>query len=288
MEQTEENTVVKEVMDSEDFFDTLESEVNSGIVDDIPLEATQEGDDSNSVTRQNVGSNSKEEVWESESNPYKKRYADSSREAVKRAEQMKDLEPFVPVLNAMKQDSGLVQHVRDYLTNGGVPAKTLKEKLNLDEDFMFDPEQAVSEPDSDSGKLMGAYVNEAVNQKVGRVLQDEKVRANQQREKLHRKKEEVEFKKRTGMSDTDFNEMVSKAQSYKLSLDDVNTLLNQDKARSNVRSEVKQDMLNQMKNVRDIPTSASGANNSTKGNNLDDGIFQSLLDVDGDLENMFG
>ena len=48
-------------------------------------------------------------------------------------------------------------------------------------------------------------------------------------------------------------------------------------------------MLNQMKNVRTMPTSASGANSQgSKEQSADDNIFDSLKGVDGDLDNLFG
>ena len=53
----------------------------------------------------------------------------------------------------MKKDSGLVDHVRDYLQSGGKPDKTMKEKLKLDDDFVFDPNEAYEDPDSDSGNF---------------------------------------------------------------------------------------------------------------------------------------
>ena len=48
-------------------------------------------------------------------------------------------------------------------------------------------------------------------------------------------------------------------------------------------------MLNQMKNVRNIPTSSSDSN--SQGNakkSTDDSIFDSMADTDGGLDNLFG
>ena len=141
--------------DVNNFFDSLDKEVN-----DVTYEVTQSEqatqqpqDDSVESTRQEAqtGSDSNTE-WEGDSNPYKKRYADSSKEAVRLKEKYQEDEPFDTVLEAMKNDSGLVDHVREYLENGGTPAKTIQEQLKLDEDFIYDANEAVSEPDSDSAK----------------------------------------------------------------------------------------------------------------------------------------
>ena len=48
-------------------------------------------------------------------------------------------------------------------------------------------------------------------------------------------------------------------------------------------------MLGQMKNVRDIPASASGANSQVEGaKSFEDNVFDALVDSDGDLDNLFG
>jgi len=47
-------------------------------------------------------------------------------------------------------------------------------------------------------------------------------------------------------------------------------------------------MLNQMKNVRNIPASASGANSQAIEKSDDDKLFEGLLGLDGDLDNLFG
>ena len=102
---------------SEDFFNALENEVNSGIKD--PNEATHEDTGPDMAfepeATQNVSNSGSNSTGQSnDSVDWQKRYKDSSREAVKLKEQINELTPFVPVLEAMKEDSGLVSHVRDY------------------------------------------------------------------------------------------------------------------------------------------------------------------------------
>ena len=43
-----------------------------------------------------------------------------------------------------------------------------------------------------------------------------------------------------------------------------------------------------MKNVRNMPTSASGVNSAPDNQSPDDGIFDSLLGTDSELDNLFG
>ena len=270
------------------FFDALENEVN-GAIQDEPTEATQQQvGDPEQATRieQNVGSNSVD--WDDDGNPYKKRYADSSREAVKLAEQYKSVERFVPVLEAMKNDSGLVEHVRDYLVNGGAPSKSIQSSLGLDEDFIYNEQEAMSDPNSDSAKVMNAHVDKIVQQRVGSMLQHEKQNASKQAAENRRLQEEAKFRKETGMSDEEYGELVNWAKGHTLTLDDINYLKNKQKVAGNVAQATKQDMLNQMKNVQGMPSTVSGANSSGQEKGAENSVFDALLGTDNELDNLFG
>ena len=126
----DENQVEDQVFGSSDgFFEALEEDVN-GVISEDSTEATRQEVGTEQVTQQEtVGSDNV--GWDDDGNPYKKRYQDSSREAVKLREQYKDVEPFVPVLEAMKNDSGLVEHVREYLVSGGNTPKSIQEELKI-------------------------------------------------------------------------------------------------------------------------------------------------------------
>ena len=272
---------------SSEFFDQLENEVNGGIIDDT--EATQ-GQTSGSEQVTHVQhDNGSENVTQSsnDSTDWKKRYEDSSREAVRLSDQYREVEPFVPVLQAMKNDSGLVDHVRDYLKNGGQPAKSIQDQLGLDEDFVFDAND-ITDPDSDSAKLMNAHVDRMVQGRVGQMLQAEKQRSQQIQHANHRLAEEQDFRARNKMSDTQFEEFKQKAQEHVMTLDDVNYLLNRNQNNANVANSTKTDMLKQMKNVRNMPTSASGANNQDPGRSESDQVFDAIKGLDDGVDNLFG
>ena len=271
----------------ESFFEALDQEVNGGIQDNT--EATQpQQSDPEQVTRTESKVGSDNVDWDDDGNPYKKRYADSSREAVKLAEQYKSVEPFVPVLEAMKNDSGLVEHVRDYLVNGGQPSKSIQSSLGLDDDFVYNEQEAMSDPKSDSAKVMNAHVDRIVQQRVGNMLQKEKQNASKQMIERKRIEDEAKFRKETNMSDEEYGEMVEWAKNHTLTLDDINYLKNKQKVAGNVADATKKDMLNQMKNVRDMPSTVSGANSRSQEKNPDDSVFNALLGTDNELDNLFG
>ena len=292
-EEKKGNSAAQNAADSEDFFGQLESSVNGMVADRVeakPIEntkVTQSDRGSNMVTHnESQGSNVR---WDDENNPYKKRYRDSSREAIKMNQQLNELKPFVPVLDAMKRDSGLVDHVRDYLKNGGKPSKSIKEQLNLSEDFVYDPTEAVENPDSESAQVMQAQIDSAVNNRVNDVLKREKTKAMVTQKKLAQRRAEIEFIKKHNMTKEQYVDFKNQAKSRNLTLDDIHYLLNKDQANQKVANSTKQDMLNQMKNVRNIPTTASDSNSQgVARKSQDDSMFDSMLGIDGGVDDLFG
>ena len=273
---------------SSDFFDQLENEVNGGIIDNTEVTQNQtSGSEQVTHVQHDDGSDNVKQS-SNDSTDWKKRYEDSSREAVRLADQYREVEPFVPVLQAMKNDSGLVDHVRNYLVDGGKPEKSIQDRLGLEEDFMFDQQEAMTDPDSDSAKLMNAHVDRLVQGRVGQMIQAEKQRSQQVQQANARVTEEQSFREKNSMSDKDFETFKAKAQEHVMTLDDVNYLLNRGQNNENVANSAKKDMLNQMKNVRNMPTSASGANNQDPGRSESDEVFDAIKGLDEGVDNLFG
>lgn len=283
----EENNEVTQELNSDssnDFFAQLEGSVNGVVTEGSNQEETVQ-----EATHQEQTFDGSNDNWDNESNPYKKRYKDSSREAVKLNDQLRQLEPFMPVLEAMKTDSGLVDHVRNYLQNGGQPAQNVKEYLGLKEDFQYDPTEAIESPDSDSARVLAAHVDGLVQQRIGQVLDKEKQNAAVVQGRLLQKKQETDFIKKHGMTEEEFEQFKESAKSRKLTLDDVYHIINKDKANQNVANSTKNEMLSQMKNVRNMPTTASDSNSQGSGKKgAADSIFDGLLDLDGSVDNLFG
>ena len=273
---------------SSEFFDQLDNEVNGSIKDDT--EATQSQSSGSEQVTHNQQDAGSENVTQSsnDSVDWKKRYEDTSREAVRVEDLYRDVEPFVPVLEAMKNDSGLVDHVREYLVNGGEPAKSIQTQLNLKDDFVFDQQEAMTDPNSDSARLMNAHVDKLVQNRVGDMLNTEKQRAGQIQQAKHKQAEETAFRDKNGMSDDDFATFKARAQEHVMTLDDVNYLLNRNQNNENVANSTKKEMLNQMKNVRNMPTSASGANSQGVERSQSDEVFDVIKGLDDGVDNLFG
>ena len=279
-----ENSETTEFGSAENFFDALEAEVNSAVTEsektDNPV-TPQKNQDPVKATPEKSNEDTKEEVdWE-------KRYKDSSREAQRLNTALKDNESYKPIMDAMKNDRGLVDHVRDYL-QGNVKQKTMQEELHLSEDFVFDPHEAMTESGSDSAKVFRKYLDKEVNTKIAKAQDIENRRTAKTTRKKTMDAEALKFKEQHKMSDDDFTTMMDKAKGHKMTLDDIHYLINRDQANTKIADNAKKDMLSQMKNVREIPASSAGVNSAKVEQKYEDEVFDALKGSDGDLEDLFG
>ena len=267
---------------SADFFESLERQVNGGIMDDqLEMPTQNNTGPAPAATPENVSAANKNLV------NWKKRYQDSSREATKMKDELSNLQPFVPLLNAMKQDSGLVEHVKGYLQDGGKPSKTIKEQLGLDEDFMYDHDDALNDPDSKSAQVFNAQVDNVVNTRVQSLMQTERTKAGKQQMALNKQKEAQAFMAKKKMSQPQFDAMMKSAKTREMSLDDVYFLLNKDKAASNVARRTRSDMMAQAKNVRTMPATTANVNSPQADVSQDDQVFNALVDRGNGVDDLF-
>ena len=103
-----------------------------------------------------------------------------------------------------------------------------------------------------------------------------------------RAEEAKDFQERHNMTPEQFQTMMAAAGKRRITLDDIYHLLNKDKVNQNVANNTKDDMLKQMKNVRNIPTSASGTNSAQVQSSPDNDVFDKIVGSDGDVDNLFG
>ena len=260
-----------------DFFEAMEKDVNSMVSEESQTKPTEE---KTLGTATNTARGPQRTDW-------KKRYQDSSREAKRMHSEMQELKPYAAIIQAMKQDGGLVEHVRGYLTNGGGSA-SIQDQLGLPEDYEFDANE-LGDPNSDSSKVLNAHVDSLVQSRLQQHNQVQAQEMNKQRIAQARMAEEKKFRaNHPNMSDEEYEVMIQQASSHRLSLEDIHYILNRDSANNKVATNVKKDMVEQMKNARNIPTSTSGLNSAPTDRNPNDSIFDTLKGVDEELDNLFG
>lgn len=263
--------------DTQAFFDALDSDVNAGILTEAN-ESSQSTPEPQANTYQDMGQS---EVQNGEVETLKKRYADSSREGKRLNSRLTEIEPYIPILDAMKDDPNLVTHVKNYFEGGGQAPMGIKDRLGLDEDFVFDPDEAVSSPSSDSAKILGATIDGIVQKRLNQSLGNQKA-AN---EKLNH---ETDFRERHKMTDEKWDDFVGFAKQHKLTLDDIYYLKERGQRDQKIAQDASMQVKEQMKKVQSRPSSMATAGSAPSTASPDDSVFESLLGIDKELESAFG
>lgn len=272
-------------MSSDGFFEALDTQVNGGILDAPP---SQEQTTSQSL--EDAGNQFLQEQQQKESpvegqadiENLQKRYSDSSREAQRLNGKLSELQPYMPILDAMREDPNLITHVRNYFQGGGQAPVSMKEQLNLNEDFVFDPDEAMSNADSDSAKVLGATIDGVVQKRLNDAL------STQKNENIRLTKES-EFRSKYNLSEDQWKNFVSFAKNKTLQLDDIYYLMNKGQREQNIAQSANQEVTNQMKKVQQRPQSlASQGSASEPQKSPDDSVFEEILGIDTTLESVLG
>ena len=263
-------------MNTEDFFEALDSQVNGAIIDE-PSQPTSEQSD-NTQTSPNV--EVQEEVSD-EMDTLQKRYSDSSREAKRLNGKLSELEPYMPILDAMREDPNLITHVRNYFEGGGQTPQTMTEKLNLDEDFTFDADDAFSQPESDSAKVLGATIDGIVQRRLNGALQGQRV----ENQKLAK---ETDFRSRHDMTDEEWSNFTDFAKSKSLELDDIYYLMNRKNRDGKIADNARQEVHNKMREVQQQPGTLATQGSTPVEQSPDDSVFEAILGQTNELEEAFG
>jgi hypothetical protein len=264
-------------MNTDDFFETLDKQVNGAIIDE-PSQPTSEYESDN--TQASPNAEVQEEVSD-EVDTLQKRYSDSSREAKRLNGKLSELEPYMPILDAMREDPNLITHVRNYFEGGGQTPQTMTEKLNLDEDFTFDADDAFSQPESDSAKVLGATIDGIVQRRLNGALQGQRV----ENQKLAK---ETDFRSRHDMTDEEWSNFTDFAKSKSLELDDIYYLMNRKNRDGKIADSARQEVHDKMREVQQQPGTLATQGSTSVEQSPDDSVFDAILGETNELEKAFG
>jgi hypothetical protein len=259
---------------SEDFFKSLDTSVNGGIQEEELAQSTSDTDFNTSQSPSVVQE-------QSDDGALQKRYSDSSREAKRLNGELKELEPYMPILDAMREDPNLIQHVRNYFEGGGQAPETMTDKFDLPEDFVFDADDAIRTPGSDSAKVLGATVDGIVQRRLNGALKS-------QRQENQRLAKETAFRQQHEMSDTEWKDFVDFAKSKSLELDDIYFLKNRQNREANIAENTRQQMADQMRKAQEQPRSLATAGSTQVEQSPDDSVFDAIAGLDSELDSAFG
>jgi len=270
--------VTDAVMDGvgEDFFQALDESVNGGILSDTS-QPTSNDNSGNTLSSQSEVSN---EVSAGDVDALKKRYSDSSREAKKLNGQLREIEPYMPILDAMRDDPNLISHVRNYFEGGGQTPQNMADKLKLPEDFVFDAEDAFATPESDSAKVLGATIDGIVHRRLNTALSGQRVE-NQ------RLASETSFRSKHEMTDDKWGQFVDYAKSKSLELDDIYYLMNRSNRDEQIADNTREELHQKMRQVQQIPGTLANTGGAQVEESPDDRVFDAILGSDTMLEEAF-
>jgi ATP-dependent Lon protease len=263
----------------DDFFGQLEQEVNGAIVDNIENET--------STASETQGDNTQEveeltgEAQQEDIETLKKRYSDSSAEGKRLNQRLSELEPYLPILDEMRKDPNLVSHVKGYFDGGGQAPQSMVEKMNLGEDFIFDPDEAVGNPDSDSAKVLNATIDGVVQRKLNNEL-------DKQKKEFTLERQLSDFKSKHDMNDSEWNDFKTFAENQSLSLDDIYYLKNRGLREENIAKSASGNAVRKVQETQQRPKSLATKGSTKVETSEDAQIFDSILGIDKELENAFG
>lgn len=273
---------VEETNSSENFFNDLESAVN-GQVADAPEQTNQPETERVTQATGPVATGNERVDWKAEADTLKKRYSDSSKEAQRLKSELDDVSKYAkyaPLIDHLNNDPSSVEALKNHISG--------EIKPQFAEDFVFDAHEAVTNPDSESGKALKQMIDRESDKKVSMRLQQVRQENDTNIRKARLLDEVEEFKKEKHMSEEEFVELQNWAENNELSLNDIYLLKNRENVASNVASQTKQDMLRQMKSVQNIPSSASNINSAPVEKDYNDAVFDVLRGLDDGAENLFG
>ena len=277
IEAPESTNVQNAVMDmnSEDFFETLDRQVNGAIIDEPSQPTSEESDNTQTSPYVEVQEEVSDEV-----DTLQKRYSDSSREAKRLNGKLSELEPYMPILDAMREDPNLITHVRNYFEGGGQTPQTMTEKLNLDEDFTFDADDAFSQPESDSAKVLGATIDGIVQRRLNGALKGQRA----ENQKLAK---ETDFRSRHELDDEQWSTFVEFAISKSLELDDIYYLMNRKNRDGKIADSARQEVHDKMREVQQQPGTLATQGSVQTETSPDDSVFDAILGETNELEKAF-
>lgn len=201
------------------YFDLLERDVDGAIFDE-PLP----DDTDNKVTSGDEDSDIPSDPQKELEN-LKKRYESSSEEAKrirKKLDELEAYEDFVPLLKVMREDPGLIRTVEQYLESGGqADPQSVRKELGVDEDFVFDYDEAINDPSSPSAKVLERKVDQMVNSR----LREQNALSDRQRLIQSQRRELIE---EFGIDESEVEETLDWAKNHQLTLKDIYLLKNRD------------------------------------------------------------
>jgi len=163
---------------------------------------------------------------------------------------LRELNPVLPMLEAMLGDDTFLEMAENYFTNPEAQSEAFKKQLGIDDDFVFDLNMALSDPKSDDAKVL----DKLMKAKQPKAAPQNKTQTNQQISDADKQA----FMDKYNMSESDYDDMMQKAQNYKITHDDIYHLINKDKIIAEAKKEAQGSVKKQLETAKNLRKSPSG------------------------------
>lgn len=185
---------------------------------------------------------------------------------------LRELNPVLPMLEAMLGDETFLQMAEEYFTNPEAQSQAFKKQLGIDDDFVFDLNSALSDPKSEDAKILNKLMQSRQQPK-----QSSQPKGKQQSNPTDIKA----FMEKHNMSQEQYDDMMQKASGYTISHDDIYFLLNKDKVledeRKKAEKKAQEAIKSQVNVAQTVRKSRSGAGDTPQESPED--VFMKSLSV---------
>ena len=197
-----------------------------------------------------------------------KAYQNLERQHTQSRQELARLEKAKPIIDAITQDDGLYQLIDDYFQSPD--SERQRRALGLPEDFQMDMDEAVTNPDSPSGRVLA------------KLVESQAAKIIEQREQSARTKENLsrqadQLKAKYNLTDEQITELVAESRTIPLTLEDVYLVRNKENLIGAARAKGAQDVMAAQKKAKGItPSGARAGTSAARGK----AFIDELLDFD--------
>lgn len=167
---------------------------------------------------------------------------------------LRELNPVLPMLEAMLGDETFLGMAEQYFTDPQAQSEAMKKQLGIDDDFVFDLNQALSDPKSEDAQILN---------KLMQSKQPKKTQTKPQNDQQISDKEKKELMDKYSLTEQGYEDMMAKAAQHTITHDDIYFLMNKDKIIAEAKKEAQSGVKKQMETAQRLkkPVSAGKATN---------------------------
>jgi hypothetical protein len=167
---------------------------------------------------------------------------------------LRELNPVLPMLEAMLGDETFLEMAESYFTDPQAQSEAMKKQLGIDDNFVFDLNQALSDPKSEDAKIL----NKLMQAKQPKQTQNQPKQTQQISDR-----DKKELMDKYGLSEAEYDQMMDKAATHKITHDDIYFLMNKEKIIAEAKKEAQSGVKKQMQTAQRLkkPVSAGEATN---------------------------